>query len=68
MVTALRPARPAPEDSLVTSPPYDQRLANEAAAADQCMKLGAVILKPWGQKVMGFTAPKPPSQSDQEAP
>jgi hypothetical protein len=35
-------------------PPYDQRLANEAAAIDQCMKLGAVLLPQ--QKKPGFSS------------
>ena len=36
--------------------PYDQAIAVNAAAVDQCMKLGAVILKPSGVTV-GFAAP-----------
>lgn len=27
-------------------PPYDQAIANQAAAVDQCLKLGGVILTP----------------------
>jgi hypothetical protein len=47
------------------SDPYDQRLANESAAAEQCMKLGAVILKPPSQPTFGFTVPgRPQSESD----
>lgn len=38
-------------------PPYDQRLANEAAAVEQCMKLGAVILSQH-QKKPGFGGDK----------
>lgn len=43
-------------------PPYDQRLANEAAAIDQCLKLGGVLLSP-RPKVTGFadTTPPPPA-------
>ena len=36
----------------------DQRLANESAACEQAMKLGAVILKPAGHQPIGF-APQP---------
>lgn len=39
------------------SPPYDQRLANEALAAEQCMKLGAVLLD--GSKRNTGFAPRP---------
>jgi hypothetical protein len=38
----------------------DQRLAIEAAAADQCMKLGAVAAKPSKDRPTGFTGPTPP--------
>jgi hypothetical protein len=35
-------------------PPYDQALANASAAVEQCLKLGAVILKPQGSQRPGF--------------
>jgi hypothetical protein len=41
-------------------PPYDQRLANEAAAADQCMKLGAVLLAPRPRQTGFASEPAPP--------
>jgi hypothetical protein len=37
--------------------PWDQRLSNDGAMADQCMKLGAVILKPASKPPVGFSAP-----------
>lgn len=39
---------------------YDQALANQAAAVDQCLKLGGVILKPKDHKGTGFSAPTEP--------
>jgi hypothetical protein len=60
---AIQPDLDASEDSLVSY--YDQRLVNEAAAVDQCLKLGGVILKPQSQSKVGFAAPTPPSQDDQ---
>lgn len=36
--------------------PYDQEIANQATAVEQCMKLGAVILKP-KDKATGFAPP-----------
>lgn len=34
----------------MSTPPWDQAMANAATVADQCIKLGGVVLKP----------PKPP--------
>ncbi len=45
----------------------DQRLANEAAAADQCMKLGAVLLKE-PRAHAGFAAPAPPRPQELREP
>lgn len=42
--------------------PYDQRLANESNAAEQCMKLGAVLLKPPTSKPTGFAPPPQPRE------
>jgi hypothetical protein len=33
-------------DTQSPSPPYDQALANRAAAVDHCLKLGGVIIEP----------------------
>lgn len=37
---------------------YDQRLANQAAAIDQCLKLGGVVIEP-GKPTTGFAPPPP---------
>lgn len=38
----------------MSDPVYDQQLANAATAADQCMKLGAVILNSPSKPSVGF--------------
>lgn len=43
-------------------PPYDQRLANEAAAVDQCIKLGGVIL-PKSKPTTGFNTGFKPKET-----
>jgi hypothetical protein len=47
-------------------PPYDQRLANQAAAVDHCLKLGGVLLSAKGNGGTGFTyrplSPEPPRE------
>lgn len=42
----------------MTGPVYDQQLVNNSDAAERCMKLGAVILKPPNQPTIGFAAPQ----------
>jgi hypothetical protein len=37
---------------------WDQEISNAGAMAEQCMKLGAVILKPASKPPVGFSAPK----------
>ena len=41
---------------------WDPNIANDAAMADHCMKLGAVILKPASKPPAGFAPPKPPPE------
>jgi hypothetical protein len=43
----------------MSPPPWDPRLANDAAAVDHCMKLGAVVLKPPSTPRLGFRADSP---------
>ena len=38
--------------------PWDQKLANDAAVAEQCVKLGGVVLTPPKQKT-GFQGTEP---------
>lgn len=40
----------------MSKPVYDQQLANAATAAQQCMTLGAVILRPSSVAPVGFTS------------
>jgi hypothetical protein len=56
---ALQSALDSTEDTVLSDAPYDQRLVNDATAVEQCMKLGAVILKPQGQRPLGFSQPPP---------
>lgn len=49
----------------MTEPLYDQQLVNNSDAAERCMKLGAVILKPPSQPTIGFAVP-PPTTVDPE--
>lgn len=37
---------------------WDQKLANDCGMADNCMKLGAVILTPASKPPAGFASPK----------
>lgn len=40
---------------------FDQQLVNNSDAAERCMKLGAVILKPPAASRIGFAASQPTS-------
>lgn len=63
---ALRPWIATPEDP-VTEAVFDQHLANTSQAAEACMKLGAVILKPKGNPTVGFGQSHPPQPGGRES-
>jgi hypothetical protein len=44
---------------VASAQPWDQKLANAAAVADQCAKLGGVVLQP-PKKPTGFAEPPRP--------
>lgn len=39
---------------------WDEKIATDAVVAEQCMKLGAVLLKPKDKPAAGFAPPKAP--------